>query len=71
MVAMQSNILESEIQTAARVARLIFDSGLARVARPDHIVSFASTCMSPHTPRQLCNSDPGDWALFLSGSRSL
>jgi hypothetical protein len=37
---MQSNILKTEIQTAARVARLIFDSGLARVARPDPIVSF-------------------------------
>jgi malate dehydrogenase (oxaloacetate-decarboxylating)(NADP+) len=37
---MQSNILETEIQTAARVARLIFDSGLARIARPDYIVSF-------------------------------
>ncbi len=37
---MQSNILETEVQTAARVARLIFDSGLARFARPDHIVSF-------------------------------
>jgi malate dehydrogenase (oxaloacetate-decarboxylating)(NADP+) len=28
---LQSNILETEIQTAARVAKLIFDSGLARV----------------------------------------
>ncbi|MDB6017326.1 MAG: NAD-dependent malic enzyme, partial [Pedosphaera sp.] len=31
---LQSNILESEIQTAARVAKLVFDSGLAGVARP-------------------------------------
>jgi malate dehydrogenase (oxaloacetate-decarboxylating)(NADP+) len=31
---LQSNILEAEIQTAARVAKLVFDSGLARVARP-------------------------------------
>jgi malate dehydrogenase (oxaloacetate-decarboxylating)(NADP+) len=30
----QSNILETEIKTAARVAKLIFDLGLARVARP-------------------------------------
>src|SRR6516164_9122644 len=37
---LQSNILETEIQTAARVAKLIFDSGLARVTRPDDIVSF-------------------------------
>ena len=28
---LQSNILETEIQTAARVAKLVFDSGLARV----------------------------------------
>jgi malate dehydrogenase (oxaloacetate-decarboxylating)(NADP+) len=31
---LQSNILETEIKTAARVAKLIFDLGLARVARP-------------------------------------
>jgi len=31
---LQSNILEAEIQTAARVAKLVFDSGLARVTRP-------------------------------------
>jgi malate dehydrogenase (oxaloacetate-decarboxylating)(NADP+) len=31
---LQSNILEAEIQTAARVAKLVFDSGLAGVARP-------------------------------------
>jgi malate dehydrogenase (oxaloacetate-decarboxylating)(NADP+) len=37
---LQSNILETEIQTAARVAKLVFDSGLARVSRPTDIVSF-------------------------------
>ena len=37
----QSNILETEIQTAARVARLVFDSGLARVARPPDMVEFS------------------------------
>jgi malate dehydrogenase (oxaloacetate-decarboxylating)(NADP+) len=37
---LQSNILETEIQTAARVAKLVFDSGLARVRRPADIVSF-------------------------------
>jgi malate dehydrogenase (oxaloacetate-decarboxylating)(NADP+) len=37
---LQSNILEAEIQTAARVAKLIFDSGLARVERPTDMVSF-------------------------------
>jgi malate dehydrogenase (oxaloacetate-decarboxylating)(NADP+) len=30
----QSDILEVEIRTAARVAKLVFDSGLARVDRP-------------------------------------
>jgi malate dehydrogenase (oxaloacetate-decarboxylating)(NADP+) len=30
----QSNILETEIKTAARVARVVFESNLARVARP-------------------------------------
>jgi malate dehydrogenase (oxaloacetate-decarboxylating)(NADP+) len=36
----QSDILEVEIQTAARVARLVFDSGLARVDRPTDMVAF-------------------------------
>ena len=36
----QSNIFETEIQTAARVARLVFDSGLARVERPADMVAF-------------------------------
>jgi malate dehydrogenase (oxaloacetate-decarboxylating)(NADP+) len=37
---LQSNILETEIQTAARVARLVFDSELARVERPNDMVAF-------------------------------
>jgi malate dehydrogenase (oxaloacetate-decarboxylating)(NADP+) len=37
---LQSNILETEIQTAARVAKLVFDSGLARVGRPTDMVAF-------------------------------
>jgi malate dehydrogenase (oxaloacetate-decarboxylating)(NADP+) len=37
---LQSNILETEIQTAARVAKLVFDAGLARVARPTDMVTF-------------------------------
>ena len=37
---LQSNILEAEIQTAARVAKLVFDSGLARVDRPADMVGF-------------------------------
>jgi malate dehydrogenase (oxaloacetate-decarboxylating)(NADP+) len=37
---LQSNILEIEIQTAARVAKLVFDAGLARVERPADMVAF-------------------------------
>ncbi len=37
---LQSNILETEIQTAARVAKLVFDSALARVDRPTDMVAF-------------------------------
>ena len=36
----QANILETEIQTAARVAELVFDSGLARVERPANMVEL-------------------------------
>ena len=36
----QSNILETEIQVAARVAQVAFDSDLARVARPDDCEAF-------------------------------
>jgi malate dehydrogenase (oxaloacetate-decarboxylating)(NADP+) len=37
---LQSGILETEIQTAARVAKLVFDSGLARVNKPKDYVAF-------------------------------
>lgn len=37
---LQSNILEIDIQTAIRVAKLVFDSGLARVERPDDLEAF-------------------------------
>ena len=37
---LQSNILETEIQTAARIAKLVFDFGLARVKRPADMVAF-------------------------------
>ena len=37
---LQSNILVTEIQTAARVAKLVFDLGLARVSRPADMVAF-------------------------------
>jgi malate dehydrogenase (oxaloacetate-decarboxylating)(NADP+) len=36
----QSNILEIEIKTAVRVAKLVFDRDLARVDRPDDIEAF-------------------------------
>jgi len=36
----QGNILETEIRTAARVAKLVFDTGLARVPRPDDYEAF-------------------------------
>jgi malate dehydrogenase (oxaloacetate-decarboxylating)(NADP+) len=37
---LQSNILETEIKTAARVAALVFDSNLARVERPANMETF-------------------------------
>jgi malate dehydrogenase (oxaloacetate-decarboxylating)(NADP+) len=36
----QSNILEVEVRTAVRVAKLVFDSGLARVDRPGNMETF-------------------------------
>ena len=36
----QSNILEVEVQTAGRVAKLVFDAGLARVDRPANMEAF-------------------------------
>jgi malate dehydrogenase (oxaloacetate-decarboxylating)(NADP+) len=36
----QSNMLETEIKTAARVARLVFEEGLAGVPRPDDCEAF-------------------------------
>jgi malate dehydrogenase (oxaloacetate-decarboxylating)(NADP+) len=36
----QSNILEVEVQTAVRVAKLVFDSDLARVERPTNMQKF-------------------------------
>jgi malate dehydrogenase (oxaloacetate-decarboxylating)(NADP+) len=44
----QSNILEIEIKTAARVARVVFESNLARVARPaDYEVFIRSHVYRP------------------------
>jgi malate dehydrogenase (oxaloacetate-decarboxylating)(NADP+) len=36
----QANILESELETAARVAALVFERGLARVDKPSDIAAF-------------------------------
>jgi malate dehydrogenase (oxaloacetate-decarboxylating)(NADP+) len=36
----QSNILETEIKVAARVARVVFESNLARVTRPADCEAF-------------------------------
>ena len=36
----QSNMLETEIKTAVRVAKVVFDSGLARVDRPTDLEAF-------------------------------
>jgi malate dehydrogenase (oxaloacetate-decarboxylating)(NADP+) len=36
----QSNILETEINTAIRVARMVFKNNLARVERPAHYEAF-------------------------------
>ncbi len=38
----QSNILETEIKTAARVAKLVFDRNLTRVKRPKDMIKFIS-----------------------------
>jgi malate dehydrogenase (oxaloacetate-decarboxylating)(NADP+) len=40
LVPPQSNILEVEIKTAARVAKMVFESNLARVARPADYEAF-------------------------------
>jgi malate dehydrogenase (oxaloacetate-decarboxylating)(NADP+) len=36
----QSNMLETEIKTAARVAQLVFEEGLAGVPRPEDCEAF-------------------------------
>jgi malate dehydrogenase (oxaloacetate-decarboxylating)(NADP+) len=40
MYPLQSNILEVEIQTATRIAKLVFDANLAQVERPQDIEAF-------------------------------
>jgi malic enzyme len=48
---LQANILEIEIQTAARVAKVVFDAGLARVARPaaPRISAYVSSPLDART----------------------
>jgi malate dehydrogenase (oxaloacetate-decarboxylating)(NADP+) len=49
---LQSDILQTEITTAARVATLIFDSGLARVERPDDVEALIrSQVYNPSYPK--------------------
>jgi len=50
---LQSNILETEIQTAARVAKLIFDGGLARVEQPNDYDSFIRSHVYTPTYRKM------------------
>jgi malate dehydrogenase (oxaloacetate-decarboxylating)(NADP+) len=47
----QSNILETEIKTAARVAKMVFDSNLASVKRPEEYEAFIrSQTYNPEYP---------------------
>ncbi|OLN25135.1 NAD-dependent malic enzyme [Desulfovibrio sp. DV] len=46
---LQANILETELKTAARVAALVFDSGLAGVPRPQDIEAFIRSLV--YTPQ--------------------
>jgi len=41
----QSGILETEIKVAARVAKVVFDSNLTRVDRPDDCEAFIRSCV--------------------------
>jgi malate dehydrogenase (oxaloacetate-decarboxylating)(NADP+) len=52
---LQSNILEAEIQTATRVAKLVFDSGLARVERPagDMVAFIRKQVYKPQYPKNV------------------
>jgi malate dehydrogenase (oxaloacetate-decarboxylating)(NADP+) len=49
----QSNMLETEIKTAARVARLVFEEGLASVPRPDDFEAFIRSHVYKPEYRQL------------------
>jgi len=53
---LQSNILETEIQTAARVAKLVFDSGLARVERPTDVSFIRRQVYKPEYPAEAGNA---------------
>jgi malate dehydrogenase (oxaloacetate-decarboxylating)(NADP+) len=56
---LQSNILETEIQTAARTAKLVFDSGLTRVSRPADMVAFIREHVYKPQYRQLAARTDG------------
>jgi malate dehydrogenase (oxaloacetate-decarboxylating)(NADP+) len=53
----QSNILEVEVQTAARVAKVVFDAGLATVERPTDIRSWIEGHL--YNPQYAENADRG------------
>ena len=59
---LQANILETEIQTAARVAKLVFDSGLARVPRPADMVTFIRDHVYKPEYPELAATKPGEAA---------
>lgn len=51
---LQSNILETEIHTAARIAKLVFKSGLARVKEPEDKLAFIRKHVyRPEYPKEL------------------
>jgi malate dehydrogenase (oxaloacetate-decarboxylating)(NADP+) len=64
---LQSNILETAIQTAARVAKLVFESGLARVKQPKDMVGFIREQV--YTPQY--TQEPAGAARGAQGSASL
>ena len=54
----QSNILETELYTAARVAGVIFDRGLARVKRPDDLTAFIRAHVYTPDTAAWCKAPP-------------
>jgi len=54
---LQSNILETEVKTAARVAKVVFDNNLARVQRPADLEAFIRSHVYTPEYRSLIWSD--------------